>query len=885
MTAMAEDPSNVKKRRNELARKIKTETNRAARLVDNDVNIDDLDICLDYLMSLDTNWVAFSEEHQHLQGLLDALEAHKPGSSQALSFTSGKDMDNYLADVEHNYKAAAKLLNGRIVEIRQIQKQAKERMQRHVAERDVKDKTRAVQKAWRRIGDGVLEDLGSLKKMSPEERSEMRVKLEDTEGYLTALSRAIEGLVALDLSSVHDLIEQSQDIVLTTGDKVDEIYYALEVSTPERGLQPPAAGLQPLPSASDHTQPPSAARLPRPHEEVLSSATGSPGSHKIKMRAFDFPKFSGKRAEWASFLNTWKNIIEKQGFSNFVLAHQLKLAVKGGYGEKVLMALEVRNEESYGLMMDRLDEYYGDSGALVDSLHQELDGLKSVTDDDPHRIVDFANKVELIYARLESISTDLTRSVAVYQVDRVIARLPAEVRSIWRREFHDLDPIDKRNPFQVLVKFLRKERAVRLRYLDDGHRPDKRVSSHSTESSGKKTSHESSGKKTSTESSSKKTPNCWLDQGNHWPSRCVKWRKMNPLERRKLCLENKKCLLCLDGFGFNHKCKLDDRIKEKLKCKEDNYNCTRNHRYDVACREKPGDTAKEIGGAADEEDTVESGSVQCASYSYTAQFEVPVKGKQASVKIFCDDGSDISFIYEKTARSLSLVQLGCKTLSVKTINGIKKTRCWLFELPLITKAGVKKIICHSVSQPLTSRGSEVNLATVKKLFPKYRMHKDLQRTKSPCDVLVGLDNYNLHPTKVLYSKDNLRIESGLLGHTLIGSVEGDYIQNHFVQSYLITKAQHEQWDKFIHGEELCVQVNPKCGNCLCKKCPINGHTYSFSEEKELALIRSGLWFDDQEKAWFCKYPWIKDPVELPDNKYQAMATLRSTERTLEKDKL
>jgi hypothetical protein len=191
---------------------------------------------------------------------------------------------------------------------------------------------------------------------------------------------------------------------------------------------------------------------------------------------------------------------------------------------------------------------------------------------------------------------------------------------------------------------------------------------------------------------------------------------------------------------------------------------------------------------------------------------------------------------------------------------------------------------------LTSRGSEVDLATVKKIFPKYKMHKSLQRSSSPCDVLIGLDNYILHPTKVLHKKNNLRIESGLLGHTLIGCLEkeGEYIQNNFISSYLITRTQQERWDGFIRGEDLGVQVSPKCGNCLCRKCPINGHTYSFQEEKELAIIRSGLTFkeghDGKPGRWFCRCPWIQDPKYLPENKYIALATLKSTERSLDREK-
>jgi len=87
-------------------------------------------------------------------------------------------------------------------------------------------------------------------------------------------------------------------------------------------------------------------------------------------------------------------------------------------------------------------------------------------------------------------------------------------------------------------------------------------------------------------------------------------------------------------------------------------------------------------------------------------------------------------------------------------------------------------------------------------------------------------------------------------------------------------------ENFIQGEELGVAISPKCGSCKCSKCPITGHTYSFKEEQELALIRSNLRYDSYKKCWIAKYPWLIDPAALPDNYTTALATLKITERVL-----
>jgi len=89
---------------------------------------------------------------------------------------------------------------------------------------------------------------------------------------------------------------------------------------------------------------------------------------------------------------------------------------------------------------------------------------------------------------------------------------------------------------------------------------------------------------------------------------------------------------------------------------------------------------------------------------------------------------------------------------------------------------------------------------------------------------------------------------------------------------------------FIRGEELATEISPKCGSCKCGKCPVVGHTYSFREEQELNMIRENLKYNPEKECWSTSYPWVMDPSHLPNNYYSALATLKSTEQTLLKDK-
>ena len=50
------------------------------------------------------------------------------------------------------------------------------------------------------------------------------------------------------------------------------------------------------------------------------------------------------------------------------------------------------------------------------------------------------------------------------------------------------------------------------------------------------------------------------------------------------------------------------------------------------------------------------------------------------------------------------------------------------------------------------------------------------------------------------------------------------------------------------------------------------------------MIEDGLRFCHEDGRWEASYPWIKSPAELPNNRCVALATLRSAENRLKKNK-
>ena len=917
-----EDVKFTKDKRTESARKVRNLASKATRLIKGEIIYEGT--MSEMLLTLDEYWDSFQDDHGAFKQAVGFLEAHTKGAGQRESYVNGKDMVQYYEEISQAYTGAASDLKEKISEDRKNQEEARAnltvRMKKHVAERDVRNMKRSTLSEWKRIGDDLLDRLDTLPKMSPQELQEIRIRLETTSRFAEKLEENIEKLVELDLSSVQDLIEEAQDTVDITRDKTDALRSRMmtlrvpahppQPEHPDRRLQwedneeamggmynessttmSPGQGLRPEePSATSQAERRGSLLTQKSAESTLSPSRARvlvPGLRKVaenrssdpyeiedqgvalstfretkpmKFRPQELPTFSGARKDWARFKSIWLNIVEKQGFNAIHLASILVSSVKRGTALSLIKAVTIKDETSYRIMWDRLEEYYSDTGAVLASLLQDLEELKSVRNAKNKDVIEFINDLELIHESLYSISEKHPERIDSNRVDRLASCLPDTCRDLWNRVYFRLDPETKQAPFSEFVLFCTEERSLRLRFLDvnkDSTSSDRKVSSHSTESS-------ASTKKTT------KPKYCWLDDSHsgHYANQCDLWGALTPTERRQSCLENKKCIVCLDSFGKGHKCRpIRTSVLNKYYCQE----CRIRHRNDIACPSKK--------KGAD----VESGSISNGT-AYIARYEVKVKGQPETVPIFADNGSDISFVNEQSAKRRGYKQVGSRTLNITTINGIQQVRTKIYNVPIIRIDGqIENIQCHSINKPVTNRSKGVNIKEVGKLFPKYKPLARLDRDERPCEILLGLDYYQLHPRQTVGRNKSLSINRGPLGDTLVGTIDNDSHKEESwsSHSYYITKAQDSTWCKFITGEDLGISINPTCGGCKCGGCPLIGHRFSFKEEQEMDLIKSGLAFEDGR--WTCKIPWIKSPDSLPDNKYIAKATLNSTIRTLSRN--
>ena len=63
---------------------------------------------------------------------------------------------------------------------------------------------------------------------------------------------------------------------------------------------------------------------------------------------------------------------------------------------------------------------------------------------------------------------------------------------------------------------------------------------------------------------------------------------------------------------------------------------------------------------------------------------------------------------------------------------------------------------------------------------------------------------------------------------------------------------------------------------------MNVEQYQYKGNRELELIKDGLTFDSFKRQWTAKYPWIKNPNDLPNNFTSVFGQLKSLEKRLKK---
>ena len=247
----------------------------------------------------------------------------------------------------------------------------------------------------------------------------------------------------------------------------------------------------------------------------------------------------------------------------------------------------------------------------------------------------------------------------------------------------------------------------------------------------------------------------------------------------------------------------------------------------------------------------------------------------------------MSFITFKKAKSLNLqgkpIKLGMEVVSGKVMLVDSK----MYKVMLLDKDGRPSEIELYGLEKISSQIDRFDLNKVAELL-KVKVGELSRPKEGEVDLLIGQQYAAFHPSRHSSAGHLLLLKNDYGGYVIAGSHPDIKTGTEITESCL--KVRHAKVmhaagriEEFFNVESLGVRCNPKCGGCQCGKCHPGGKDMTLKEEKELAIIESGLSFNEESGRWLAAYPWILSPLDLPNNRMVAMATLRSTEKRLSRN--
>ena len=214
-----------------------------------------------------------------------------------------------------------------------------------------------------------------------------------------------------------------------------------------------------------------------------------------------------------------------------------------------------------------------------------------------------------------------------------------------------------------------------------------------------------------------------------------------------------------------------------------------------------------------------------------------------------------------------------------TVGGVQKTiDSELFRVTLFGENGVKVFIEVLGIERISTPMNAVNFEELAKLFPSHPGKFNRPAGKE-IDLLIGMQYAGYHPVR-RQAVGHLLLLENQFGLIIAGSHPKVMEKTQILVKHAVVLHALGSIERFFEIESLGTNCNPKCGSCICGTCQPGGKNMSIQEEEELRQIEENISFNKEVGRWTAKYPWIKDPKLLADNRIVAMATLRSTENRL-----
>jgi hypothetical protein len=591
------------------------------------------------------------------------------------------------------------------------------------------------------------------------------------------------------------------------------------------------------------------------------------GASNLKIDKIKLPLFSGEIRDYPQFYKDFTTVVMpeiKEKSAPYVLKSCLK--------DEALDV--VKNiDDDIGKMWERLEECFGGISKLTDAVMYDIKMLKPVTDGEDKKFVALVNCIEKGYRELERIGmgAEISNSSIVGLIEE---KLPKTIKTMWCLQVSDVkSTVDKRNKFPSLLEFLKQHRRAteygsnELRSTKHAHF-GKGVVSHAglegqePRQPAREKMDVAPSSSTVIKKSGAKQGYCWIHQSlQHDILNCSSYIDKDPQERMMLVQDFRACWCCLRTGHYHYDC-YNLRECSTNGCKITHHPTLHEDRLSREGRVKA--------------------QFQSPGHATPCLLQLMrvTAGKKIidDMNVMWDSGATVCLITFKKARELGLVGEKVAITIVKVGGEKELIESRIYEVPVHDSTGMVEYF-QAYGIPRISSAIEVietdRYAVLLDVEPNL-----IRRPKGEVEMLIGLEYAGFHPDKEKIL-DHLVLFKNRFGCCL-GGTHNQLIEKtqKLVQEVTVAHAKIKI-DDFYESESLGVACQPRCGSCKCGQCPIGGKQYTLQQERELAMIESGM--EHRDGVWFAKYPWIRSPDELPDNYSSTLAMLRSTEKRIGRD--
>ena len=568
---------------------------------------------------------------------------------------------------------------------------------------------------------------------------------------------------------------------------------------------------------------------------VETKSNSSSSNRKYRMEKLNLPKFDGDVRNFPRFMKDLQLVLP------CLIRDEYAFTLRQCLSAEVLQYLG--NGDDFDEMIKILKTRYGDPSKVVDSVISDIQCIKKLDDGDCVKLIKLVNVIDTGYRDLKSL--DLEREISnAHVVNLIENKLPRQLQLEWYRNIHRAgSSVDRKNKFPSLLEFLKVERAA-LEYGTSELKGNQRQGNiHAIEASGCERT-------------------CLVHGiGGHDTKDCRQYKSLSVAERYAIVKSTGACYGCL--------C-LGHQVRECAERTICGNGCEKYHHSSL--HEKNKSSAHTVGNFTSTDNSV------CLLPIMKVKVSSPYID---SLGTLWDSGASITLILNSKAKSLRLKGKPVQ-LSITKVGGTEEVvSSHLYDVPLLRSDGRRVHIRAYGIDKITSNISRIDLSNVIPLFKDVKIN-DIVRPEGEIDLLIGYEYAGLHPIRKR-AVDNLLLLGNEFGECVAGSHPG-IVENtrRSIVSNLTTvinyvQAGHSAQD-FFSIESMGVECNPKCGNCLCRKCPIGGKSYTLKEERELNIIKENLVYNGG--YWVATYPWKRSPKLLPDNYDYVLKALRRTEKQL-----